>query len=67
MDRIVTTRQLVINGIEPQTFETTLSYKVTEPTTARIAIHQDNPILSIIDPVLKKYIYYHSIEVELNP
>ena len=65
--RVVATRQLAFSGIEPQTFETTLPYTVTEPTPARIAIHQENPILSVIDPILKNYIYYHSIEIVLNP
>lgn len=65
--RVVATRQLVFNGIEPNTFETTLPYKVTEPTTARLAIHQETPILPATDPVLKNYIYYHSIELVLNP
>lgn len=65
--KIVATRELPFDGIEPQTFETTLPYKVTEPTIARIAIHQESPILTLDDPVLKNYFYYSSIEIELNP
>ncbi len=65
--KIVVTRQLAISGIEPQTFETTLPYKVSEPTPARIAIHQEDPRLPKDDPLLKNYIYYSSIEVLLNP
>jgi len=65
--KVVATRELSFKGIEPESFETTLPYRVTEPTLARLAIHQENPILSVIDPDLKKYIYYHSIEILLNP
>lgn len=65
--KVVATRQLPFKGSEPDTFETTLPYKVTAPTMARIAIHQETPVFPAEDPVLKNYIYYHSIEVELNP
>ncbi|GAB4546990.1 MAG: hypothetical protein Fur002_22580 [Anaerolineales bacterium] len=65
--KIITTRVLAFNGIEPQLFETTLPYKVSAPTSARIAIHQDNPAMTEPDPTLKKYIYYYSVEVTLNP
>lgn len=65
--KIITTRVLAFNGIEPQLFETTLPYKVSAPTSARIAIHQDNPAILAADEALKKYIYYYSIEVTLNP
>lgn len=54
-------------GVDTQTFETTLPYKVTEPTLARLSIHQDNLDLSISDPELKKYIYVYTLEVMLYP
>ncbi|MDP4029494.1 MAG: hypothetical protein Q8P42_11100 [Gallionella sp.] len=60
-------RMLTFDGIETQSFETTLPYKVTEPTTARLTFRQDNPLLSVTDPELEKYIYVYSIEVALNP
>lgn len=63
----ISTRVLVFDGIETQSFETTLPYKVTEPTLARLTFRQDNPRLSITDPELEKYIYVYSIEVTLNP
>lgn len=65
--KVLTSRILDFKGIDPEDFETSLPYKVTEPTIARLAIHQDNPDLSIIDPILKKYIYFYSIEVLLYP
>jgi len=60
-------RMLTFNGIETQSFETTLSYKVTEPTLARLTFRQANPFLTVTDPELEKYIYVYSIEVMLNP
>lgn len=65
--KIVSSRVIPLAGIEPQTFETTLPYKVTEPTVARIAIHQEDPRLPPDDPLLKNHIYYSSIEVLLHP
>lgn len=65
--RPISTRVLTFAGIETQSFETTLPYKVTEPTSARLTFRQDNPLLSVTDPELMKYIYLYSIEVMLNP
>jgi len=65
--KVIASRVLNFKGIEPESFETTLPYKVTDPTLARLAIHQENPDLNVVDPVLKKYIYFYSIEVLLNP
>ncbi|MBI5944129.1 MAG: hypothetical protein HY864_07160 [Chloroflexi bacterium] len=60
-------RILNFKGIEPESFETTLPYKVTEPTLARLSFRQDNSALSIADPDLKKYVYIYTMEVLLNP
>lgn len=65
--KVIASRVLNFKGIEPETFETTLPYKITKPTLARLAIHQENPALSVADPDLKKYIYYYSIEILLKP
>ena len=65
--RPITSRVLDFNGIDPQSFETTLPYKVTEPTLARLSFHQDNPDLSVSDPELEKLIYVYTMEVLLNP
>lgn len=65
--RPISTRVLTFDGIETQSFETTLPYKVTEPTLARLTFRQDNPLLRVTDPELEKYIYVYSIEVTLNP
>ena len=63
----ISSRMLVFNGINTQSFETTLPYKVTEPTLARLTFRQDNPLLSVSDSELQKYMYVYSIEVTLNP
>jgi hypothetical protein len=60
-------RVLAMNGTETQSFETTLPYKVSEPTTARLVFRQDNPSLSVSDAELGTLVYLHSIEVTLNP
>lgn len=65
--RPVSSRVLTFNGIETQDFETSLPYKVTEPTFAHLTFRQDNPLLSVIDPELKSYIYVYTMEVLLNP
>jgi hypothetical protein len=62
----ISSRTIYPNGIDTQSFETTLPYKVTEPTLVRLAIHQDNLDLPS-DPDLKKYIYVHTIELMLYP
>ncbi len=64
---VVSTRILTLNGIETQSFETTLPYKVTEATLVRLTFRQDNPLLSVSDPELQKYIYVYSVEILINP
>jgi hypothetical protein len=63
----ISSRVLDFKGIDTETFETTLPYKVTEPTLARLSIHQDNLELDISDPDLKKYVYVYTMEVMLYP
>ncbi|MFN8382870.1 MAG: hypothetical protein U0V02_13060 [Anaerolineales bacterium] len=63
----ISSRILNFNGIDTQSFETTLPYKVTEPTLARLTFKQENPLLGVVDSELQKYIYVYSIEVMLNP
>lgn len=60
-------RVLTFKGIDPESFETTLPYKIKEPTPARLVFRQDNPELTASDPDLKKYVYVYSMEVMLNP
>jgi len=64
---VISTRVLNFNGIDTQSFETTLPYKVTEPTLARLTFRQDNPLLNVADSELQKYIYVYSVEIMLNP
>jgi hypothetical protein len=63
----LSSRILDFKGIDPESFETTLPYKVTEPTAARLTFRQDNPLISAPDSELGRNIYVHSIEVILNP
>ena len=63
----ISSRVLDFKGIDTQSFETTLPYKVTEPTLVRLSIHQDNLDLAVSDPDLKKYIYVHTMELMLYP
>lgn len=63
----ISTRILDFNGIDTQPFETSLPYKVTELAMARLTFRQDNPLLSVTDSELQKYIYVYSIEIMLNP
>jgi hypothetical protein len=53
-------RVLTVDGIDPQYFETTIPYKVTEPTQVRLTIKQSDPGLNI--PV-----YVFSRVLTLNP
>jgi len=53
-------RILTVEQINPQLFETTIPYKVSEPTLARLTIHQD-------DDRIKGLFYVYSQEVLLNP
>ena len=64
---VVSSRVLDFKGVDTETFETTLPYKVTKPTLARLSIHQDNLDLVVSDPDLKKYIYVYTMEVMLYP
>ena len=63
----ISSRILSFNGIDTQSFETTLPYKVTQSTRARLTFRQDNPLLSVTDSELQKYMYVYSIEIILNP
>lgn len=65
--RPLSSRMLAFNGTETQSFETTLPYKVTEPTVARLSFRQDNPLLGVNDPELGKLIYVYTVEIVLNP
>lgn len=65
--KAISSRVLDFKGIDTEAFETTLPYKVTEPTLARLSIHQDNLEFDISDPDLKKYIYLYTLEVMLYP
>lgn len=65
--RPLSSRMLAFNGTETQSFETTLPYKVTEPTVARLSFRQDNPLLGVTDPELGKLIYVYTVEIVLNP
>lgn len=53
-------RILSVTTIQPQLFETTIPYKVTEPTLARLTIRQD-------DDRMPGLFYVYSQEVLLNP
>jgi hypothetical protein len=53
-------RILTVEQINPQLFETTLPYEVTEPTSARLTIRQD-------DDRMAGLFYVYSQEVLLNP
>jgi hypothetical protein len=65
--RPISSRVLDFKSVEPESFETTLPYKVSEPTPARLTIHQENPLLNVIDPDLLKYIYVYTMDILLNP
>ncbi len=65
--RPIASRVLTFDGVDTQAFETTLPYKVTKPTLARLVFRQDNPEISVSDPELKKYIYVYTMEVMLYP
>jgi hypothetical protein len=53
-------RILTVENINPQLFETTIPYKVREPTSARLTIYQD-------DDRINGLFYVYSQEVLLNP
>lgn len=58
--KIITSRILSVNSIDPQLFETTLPYKVFVPTAARLTIRQD-------DDRINGLFYVYSQEIFLNP
>jgi hypothetical protein len=62
----ISSRTLYFKGTDTQSFETTLPYKITEPTRVRLSIHQDSLDFAS-DPDLKKYIYVHTMELMLYP
>jgi hypothetical protein len=53
-------RILTLDHMNPQLFETTLPYKVTEPVSARLVIRQD-------DDRMPGVFYIYTQEVHLNP
>jgi len=53
-------RLLSVNAINPQLFETTIPYKVTEPTFVRLVIRQD-------DDRMPGVFYIYTQEILLNP
>ena len=53
-------RILTLDGLNPQLFETTIPYKVSEPTLARLTIRQD-------DDRMNGLFYVYSQEILLNP
>ena len=53
-------RILTVENINPQLFSTSIPYKVSEPTLARLLIHQD-------DDRISGTFYVYSQEVLLNP
>ena len=63
----ISSRVLSLPETETQPFETTLPYKVSEPTAARLTFRQENPFLSVSDPELGKLMYVYTVEVFLNP
>ena len=58
--RSIGLRILTVDHIEPQLFETTIPYKVSEPTLARLTMYQD-------DDRINGLFYVYSQEVLLNP
>ena len=53
-------RILTVNELNPQLFETTIPYKVSDPTLARLSIRQD-------DDRIDGLFYVYSQEILLNP
>lgn len=63
----ISSRIINMNGIDTQSFETTLPYNVTEPTLARLTFRQENPLLVVPDDILGRYVYVYTVEAMLNP
>ena len=53
-------RILTVDQLNPQLFETTIPYRVTDPTLARLSIRQD-------DDRINGLFYLYSQEILLNP
>ena len=64
--KVISSRVLDFKGTDTESFQTTLPYKITEPTLVRLSIHQDSLDLPS-DPELKQYIYVHTMELMLYP
>ena len=64
--KVIASRVLDFEGIDTEAFETTLPYKITDPTLVRLSIHQDNLDFAS-DPDLKQYVYVHTLELMLYP
>jgi len=58
--KVLNTRVLTVKGTDPQSFETTIPYKVTELTHVRLTLHQ-------VDPFLKRDVYVYTQVLTLNP
>ena len=58
--QLMSSRVLNVQNLDPQNIDTTLPYKVSVPTQARLFIHQE-------DTVLKGPVYIYSQEITLNP
>ncbi|HEY2980410.1 MAG TPA: hypothetical protein VGJ22_04450 [Anaerolineales bacterium] len=58
--RVLVSRVLTLDGLEPQEFTTTLPFKVTEPTSALLSLRQ-------MDPILNAPIYVYTQTITLNP
>ncbi|HET9589171.1 MAG TPA: hypothetical protein VFO91_10320 [Anaerolineales bacterium] len=58
--RSIGLRIITVENIHPQLFETSIPYRVSEPTTARLTIRQDDDRISGL-------FYLYSQEVVLNP
>jgi hypothetical protein len=58
--QLMSSRVLNVQNLDPQNIDTTLPYKVSVPTQARLFIHQE-------DNVLKGPVYIYSQEITLNP
>ncbi|MCZ2127434.1 MAG: hypothetical protein LC099_06635 [Anaerolineales bacterium] len=65
--KILSSRILNMQGDQTQSFETTLPYKISEQTTARLTFRQDNLSFFEADAELGRLIYVYSAEVILNP
>ncbi|HLA07566.1 MAG TPA: hypothetical protein VJ022_08990 [Anaerolineales bacterium] len=58
--KVIGLRVLAVENIDPQLFDTTIPYKISEPTLARLTIRQD-------DDRIPGLFYLYSQEILLNP